>query len=349
MAGVSVTTVSLYLHGKTSVCSTATASRIKDAVKTLHYNPTPLVGSKLEREQRSVGLLAGTDIERGNPLWVVYNMRFVKGIFQVANAQDYCVINYPFSVSLKAEYRTVLDGRVDGILFYGSCNDPLVELISKAGMPVVCFGSPIRGGIAVGNVHIDEFGLIETAMRHLARLGHTKVAFFNGPFEDCPSTWVDEEGDRVEVFRAEPVSKVRLEAFIQMAEQRDLYLPEMVTGPHAWRGPVVAPEVDRLLSLATRPTAIMCANDYIARAVLKELEGRGISVPQEISVIGIDNIDGLSEAGRITSVDIDVEEVGRQAMDAMVDYLLNGESGHLSRVVPAGKLIVRSTTGPALV
>ncbi|MDR3691851.1 MAG: LacI family DNA-binding transcriptional regulator [Fimbriimonas sp.] len=344
-AGVSVTTVSLYLSGRTKVCSAGTAKRIDQAVADLNYQPNPLAGSACNKDRSTIGLLASDDLERGNKPWVVHNMRIVSGIFEVANENNYGVLAYPFRVYLERQYRAVLDGRVDGILFYGSGNHEIVKKLAQANMPVVCFGVPEQAGNLAGVVHTDEREISHLALSHLWELGHRRIAHLAGPYEDC-FRYIPGPGGVVTLFQepAELVSRARMDAAIEFLDNRDAYDPELISNAHAWHDPDVQPTMEHWWTLEDRPTAIYCANDYIAWKAIDWARARGIRIPQELAILGVDNIEGPNQEMFLSSVEICVEEMGRQAMRLILEALSGNSKPETVRAVKPVGLIIREST-----
>jgi len=349
-AGVSVTTVSLYLGGRTKVCSSTTGRRIDHAVAELDYQPNPMAGSACNKDRRTIGLLASDELERGQNPWAVHNMRIVSGIFEVASENNYAVLAYPYRIYLEHHHRAVLDGRVDGILFYGSVNHEIVKRLAKAHMPVVCFGLPGGGHHLAGVVHTDEEEISNLALGHLWSEGHRRIAHLAGPFEDCYRYVPRPDGD-ITKYRelAELVSKARLDSAREFLSVRGAYDAELFSPPNSWHDPDVTPTMERWWSLKHRPTAIYCANDYIAWKAIDWARSKGVRVPQDLAIVGVDNIEGPNQDCFLSSVELRVEEMGREAMRLMLD-VLSGETEPESvrAIKPAGLIARESSRQPCL-
>lgn len=344
MAGVSTTTVSLYLRGNNRVCSQETAERIDKAIAKLNYQPNPLAGAAYNKERRTIGLLAGDDLERGNTPWAVYNMRLINGVLEVANEMDYSILTYPYRVFLEKRHRAILDGRVDGVLFYGSPTEPMIEKLVDADMPVVSFGSPSSEGRVAGRVFLDESAISRMALEHLWELGHRRIAHLAGPYEDCYRLKY-ENGIANPIFeRAEPVSMERLRACVAFLQSRGSYDPELISSAHAWKFANAVPALERWWKLPQRPTAIYCANDYIAWEAVCWARSRDIDIPRSLAIVGVDNVEGPDRELFLTSIDIRVEEVGREAMRLMIDVLNDDPLRARLRIVEPGNLVVRAST-----
>jgi len=345
LAGISVTTVSLYLKGNRRVCSERTAERIDSAVQQLNYQPNPLAGWSFGRERRTLGLLASDDLERGNAQWNVYNIRIVSGIIEAANENDYSVLTYPYRVFMERRYRAVLDGRVDALLFYGSAVHDFVKKIVDAGMPVICFGCPESVGPVMGSAHMDEASISSLALDHLWSLGHRHIAHMAGPYGDCVRLSLEPNGELI--FRpeaAESVSRARLEAAARFLSDRGALNPQWISPPNAWRNALVTETLERWWSQPQKPTAIYCANDFIALEVVFWARERGIEIPRDVAIIGVDNIQSTSVKPILSSVEFSVEEIGRQAFDALLEYKKGLDPQQNHRVVGPTQLVARSST-----
>lgn len=345
LAEVSMTTVSLYLHGNRRVCSAATAARIDLAVQKLNYEPNPLAGANFAKQRRTLGLVAGDDLERGNRPWNVYNIRIINGILEVANEHDYSVLTYPHRVFLERRYRAVLDGRVDGLLFYGSPDNDFVERVSQAGMPVVCFGAEGNATNTVGSAYADECLISDTALEHLWSLGHRKIAHLAGPFADCVRLFADSNNHfEPNLERGEPVSRARMEGAVKFLREHHVLNENWISPPHAWRNADVVGTLEKWFSGHDAPTAIYCANDFIALEVFFWAAEKGLRIPHDIAVIGVDNIQATSSDPFLSSIEFDVEAIGRQAVHAFLDYLAGRAPADNVRIVRDMKLIQRPST-----
>ena len=345
LASVSVTTVSLYLKGNRRVCSEQTAERIDRAVQQLNYEPNPLAGWAFGKERLTVGLLASDDLERGNTQWNVYNIRIVSGIIEAANENDYSVLTYPYRVFIEQRHRAVLDGRVDALLFYGTSEHDFVKRVVDAGMPVICFGSPESVGAVMGSAHADEASISNLALDHLWSLGHRHIAHMAGPYGDCVRLAIGPNGEIAARPEAgESVSRARFEAAASFLADRGALNRDWMSPPNAWRHPDVTGTLEEWWGRPQRPTAIYCANDFIALEVLFWSQRRGLEVPRDVAIIGVDNIQSTSVDPMLSSVEFSVEDIGRQAFYALLDYRNGREPRDNHRVVRPLRLVAREST-----
>jgi DNA-binding LacI/PurR family transcriptional regulator len=167
--------------------------------------------------------------------------------------------------------RRMIERRVDGvaILTFGM-EDALVEDLRFRKVPLVFVDvGPQAAGIT--NIRVNYQQGIREAVRHIAELGHKRVAFVTGPT----------------ILKSAMARRAAFEAAMQ---ENGLTVDQqlIVTGDHKVEGGVAA--LAQLASLPKRPTAILCSNDMTAVGVMREAYERGISIPRELSVIGFDDI-----------------------------------------------------------
>jgi len=275
-------------------------------------------------------------------------MRIVNGVLEVANEMDYSILTYPFRVFLEKKHRAILDGRVDGVLFYGKPTEEIIERLVDASMPVVSFGSPSSEGRVAGRVFLDEGAISRMALEHLWSLGHRRIAHLAGPYRDCYRLEFRGGTATPLLERAEPVSMERLNACVAFLKERDAYDPQLISSAHAWKHANALPTLERWWKLPDRPTAIYCANDYIAWEVVCWARSSGIDIPKDLAVVGVDNVEGPDRELFLTSIDIRVEEVGRQAMKLMLEAMGDDPPKNLLRIVEPGNLVVRESTVASL-
>ncbi|MDQ1621727.1 MAG: LacI family transcriptional regulator, repressor for deo operon, udp, cdd, tsx, nupC, and nupG, partial [Actinomycetota bacterium] len=179
-------------------------------------------------------------------------------------------------------------------------------------------------------IGIDDYAAASIAVRHLIDLGHTDIALLHG----------DDETDL-----NFDVPRVRIRAFQDvMAEAGRDVRPEWDTwGDFTVRSGQVA--VGRLWNQpGKKPTAIFCASDEMAMGVIFEAKRMGVRVPEDLSVIGIDDHD-FSDAVGLTTVGQRPDEQAELGTKMLLDEL-DGIAGAVRSTVAPHRLIVRSTTAP---
>ena len=336
-AGVSTATISYFVGGRHDVCSPETGLRIQAAVKELGYYPNSIGRSLRQKSTKTLGLcmLALSDPQAMPGSFFLERLSL--GITTYADASDYSVLLYPASVRDGTSCDAFLDGRVDGLLFHPHDNIR-TQKVAAAGLPTVLLTRSIALPDACGAVWADESQCMDLALSHLWDLGHRRIAHIAGPTNP----------GGVSFNRAADVAVQRLHAYNSWMMERDSFDPVLVGAADGWTGERVPNVMINLLNLKYPPTAVVCANDRLAIAAIAAANEAGISVPRDISVVGVDN--SPETRGRrpaLTSVHIPLEEIGREAVSTLL-RLMHGAPVDECRIkLPVTRLVIRdSTTTP---
>jgi DNA-binding LacI/PurR family transcriptional regulator len=320
-AGVGVATVSRVLNERGGVRA-ATRDRVVEAIEALNYRPSSLArGLSLQRTMVVAALLPWFT----NPSAV----QRVRGIVEGLSGSKYDLM--VFDIEAEERQRNAFElfdrgDRADGLLVVSTLPpDSEVDRLRAAGIPCVLIDAvhPEFPSIAV-----DDVAGGEIATRHLVELGHRRVALIGDPPPEFRFDWSRD--------RTRGYERALASAGI---EPRSEYVREGTRLPHVARA--VAAE---LLSLPERPTAIFAASDTQALGVLEAARGLGIKVPEELSVIGFDDIDVAGYVG-LTTVRQPLLESGRRGAKLLLEALGGRQVEPLRELLPL-ELVVRSTTGP---
>lgn len=364
-AGVSMTTVSLFLSGRKSACSPDTAGRITEAIQDLHYVPGPLAGRTRDKATRTIGLCieSADDISDTYDHRNTYHQRLNRAIVREADTEGYALLHYPACVRHGASAEPFLDGRVDGVLFGSPYNDERVAALAAAGLPTVIINRKSCLPDDCGAVFFDEDDTSRVALDYLWELGHRRIAHFAGPIaapvcagQELPITAVTKicrSSNPADQWLSDSAIR-RCDAYLRYMKERGALDPGLAGTIGSWADASTAgveEVLGRWLSLPSPPTAIFCANDSLAVAVEAAATQFGIRIPDDLSVVGINNRAAAEEADPpVTSVDIPVEQAGREAMRLLL-RMLNGEEipAHDLRVaLPAAALVRRGSTAPCM-
>lgn len=332
-AGVSTTTISYFVNGRTSVCSPETAMRIRDAIHKLHYTPNSLSKGNRQKRTNTIGVCVLNPLEPGLQYGASYFEQLWRGILHQADAEGYSLLHYPSTVrDSRDAWDGFLDGRVDGVLFY-SGHDMHVQRLAEAGMPIVVIDKARNLPDGAGAAYSDACRTANLALTHLWSLGHRRIAHIAGPLNAGHSGAPDDLAAR------------RLEAYLEWTQSRSDLDPDLVGLAGSWERITDCGFIDRWNSLADPPTAVFCANDALAIAFIDHVKQSGRKVHECISVVGVDNFEGARASDpTLTSIHVPVEEIGRQAVRSLLG-VLNGCPVDACRVaVPVTELVVRQST-----
>jgi 5-deoxy-glucuronate isomerase len=325
-AGVSTATVSRILSGA-SASRPATVAAVRDAAEALGYRPSSIARSLKTRTTSTLGLIV-TDVH--NPFFP----ELVRAVEDAAWERGFRVIlcNGARDPSREADYLALLqDGRVDGLIVAaGHLTDAHAAHLAKRAVPVVVVNSE-REDLGVPTIASDNRAGGRLAAEHLLALGHTRFAIVTGPTE-----------------RADAVDRVRgtLDALEQAGIGRDA-VPVVVGvgGP----GPG-GQSIEGLLADRAATTALVCYNDVTAIEVIRALRAMGRRVPEEISVVGFDDIDAAAWVEPpLTTVVQQKAEMGSWAVRRLIECIARpaGGGARAERVILPVELRVRGSTGPA--
>ncbi|MBI3960489.1 MAG: LacI family DNA-binding transcriptional regulator [Chloroflexi bacterium] len=318
-AGVSISTVSHVLN-ETRFVSENTRAKVLEAVTRLNYHPSSLARALVRQETRTIGLIVPDNV---NPFFA----ELARGIENHGFQAGYSVIlcNSDRSTSKELAYlETLLSKRVDGVIYMTTdmATDRLMPF-HEEGIPIVTFD---RDYDNIDSILLDNFQGGYDATRHLLELGHTRIGCIAGP--DSPSR----SSDRVRGYRA------------ALEEAHIPYNPDLLcVGDWTARSGQVA--ASEFLRLPVPPTAIFSCNDMMAVGAIAFLRDRGCHVPQDISVIGYDNI-SLSAyvCPPLTTIATPIEQIGQGLCQMLLDCIGEKLPAETQRVTVRGALLVREST-----
>lgn len=330
-AGVSTSTVSNYVNEKGRM-SEATRARIDRAMAELHYAPSGLMRAIRQGRTYILGVLTFGliwTVERGADS---ITAPLLQGIATVADATSHELLLYtgwPYRTERYSE-RNFLSGHVDGLIWVApDINDPILNRITEAGLPVVALLTrhvpPEAGYVNADN----RFG-IQLIVRHLIELGHTRIAYA-GPAHS--SNYLD-----------------RRDAYIRALAAAGLPCDPMLDSSpkeNNWTGQSYQRMIGGWLELQQPPTAVVAADDAIAEAVIHELTGRGIRVPKEMSVTGFDDITSAgSLLGGLTTVRQHFGMMGQVAAECLIALIEGGSVNNCHITLPVEMIARRTSCQP---
>jgi DNA-binding LacI/PurR family transcriptional regulator len=296
-----------------------TRERIKAAARKFNYQPSWLARSLRNQRTLTIGVLVP---ELGGG----YHTQVMSGIGDhlIQEGYFYFVAHHRHKVDLVEEYPRLLQGRgAEGLIFV----DTLLE--HKLSLPSVAVAGH-RKIPGVINVVLDHKRAAELALRHLYTLGHRRIAFVRGqPF----SSDSDDRWKSIENSAAELGLEVRPELTVQL--ERDLMSPELGY-----------PVVRELLARKQQFTALVSFNDLTAIGAMRALREAGLRVPEDVSVIGFDDIEAAAfHNPSLTTIRQPMHEMGRTAAKILIERL-EGKKTHPEEIALAPELVVRESTQP---
>jgi LacI family transcriptional regulator len=322
-ARVSVATVS-YVVNKTRYVSPELSERVMRAIEELGYSPNAVARSLRQKSTKMIGLIVP---DSSNPFFA----EIAKGVEDAGYERGYSVILCNSNASIERElvYLDLLRSkRVEGIIFIATTTQ--VEQIRpfvKSGIPVVIFYRDIPG-VDVDTFWIDNFQAGYTATRRLIQLGHREIA--------C-----------IQPKSAESPSGLRVEGYKRALEEHGLRWEEelMPRGDNLVSGGKAAAQA--LVESGRSFSAIFSSNDTMAIGAMRALRDLGYQIPQDISMIGVDDIILASYTEPpLTTVSQPKYEAGCQAVDFLIQRIEGGYDQGSRNIQLEIELIERSSTIP---
>ncbi len=319
--GVSHSTVSRALHDSPLVAA-ETRMRIRRVAREMGYCPSSIARSLVTRRTNTVGLVVTTIAD---PFWG----EVIHGVEEACLAAGYSLILCQSQADPEREVmavRILREKRVDAIVVAASRVGSLyLDLLTEIQVPVVLINNNQQGPY-VHSVGTDNVYGARLVAEHLAGLGHRRLAYIGGP----PTV---ENADRLRGFQQ------------ALAEARPSCDPPMVIPGD---GRVTGGDVGlcQLLTLPDRPTAVFCYNDLTAIGVLRACRAAGLIVPEDLSVVGYDNIVlAAYTCPALTTVAQPMPEMGRRAAE-MALALAGGAEAAGNVVLPVTLVVRESAARP---
>lgn len=318
-ANVSITTVSRVVNNSSHKVHPATRERVRQVVHELDFRPNALAKGLPTKKTLTIGIII-PDIS--NP----YYSEIVRGIQNVADKAGYSVTLQNTDGKQEGIIRSIYllrDKSADGVIFSGGiiAGYETLSILRELKERVVVIG---RHQVDFPAVMVDNMGGASQAVQHLIGLGHTKIAFIGG--SDGSTTTED-----------------RLTGYRNALAQNGFHYDEKQVKQGSWNPRSGYLMAKLLLRTKDRPTAIVCANDPMAFGAIKAAKEAGLSVPDDLGVVGFDNIPLSSYFDPpLTTVEIPIQEIGAASMKMLIG-LLSGIKIEKLKVFKT-KLLVRGST-----
>ncbi len=322
VARVSTATVSRTLK-RPELVSPETRNRVLEAVRESNYIVNAM-GRNLRRQASQAVLMVVRDMN--NPFY----LDVFRGVEAQARDLNFNVLmgNTEDDPRRGAEYFRMLRARqADGMILMTGKMPPGALERWNGDRPPVVVALEYFPDLDIPTVRIDNEAASAQAVEHLIVLGHRRIAHISGPVPEIMSL-KRREGYETALRRA------GLEVNPELIVRGDYTLP---SGHAACRA---------LFALDRPPTALFCANDEMAVGAMSELQEMGLSVPQDVSVVGFDDaVFARAYYPPLTTVRQHRVEIGRIAMQLMASVLA-GEPGRAGPIIAPTELVVRKSTAP---
>lgn len=320
-AGVSVGTASLALNGSAR-CSATTAARVREAAQALNYLPN-YAAKSLRRQITETLALVVPDL--GNPVDVM----MVRAVQAVVKARGYHLSLISTGGRPEEEagaVHSLAQHAVDGLILCSPRLTPQVLRSLAAAPHPVCVIGPVPESAPVSSVRVDSRCGVMLALDHLAQRGRRRVGLINGPHGAAPAT-------------------TRLEGYWQALQRRGSPLDTSLVVHTEFSAAGGQSGVAQLWPLVSGLDALLCANDVIAIGAMRALRMRGVRVPDDVAVVGMDDIPECTLCTpSLTSVSLQAAERARVAAELVFAALTAARPSEPQRVMIAPQLRVRESS-----
>lgn len=315
LAGVSHQTVSRVINGSPSI-RPATKQRVEQAISQLGYRPNTAARALVTRRSRIIGIVGTNDALYGPS-------SIQRSVEEAARAAGYFSSMVPLADLTREALHDSLDHlarqSVEAIVMIAAQEDALaVAHAADPGVPLIVVEGDLSGrGLSVG---VDQIDGARQATQHLIDLGHRVIEHVAGP-----ATWTEAKGRRT--------------GYEETMRDNGLEVCEPLVGD--WT-PARGYEIGCELARRGAATAVFVANDQMAIGVLHAFARNGIRVPEDVSVVGFDDIPESAYLNpALTTIRQDFKAVGQRAIELVI-ATLGGSTLDVPLLSP--ELIVRDST-----
>jgi LacI family transcriptional regulator len=301
-ANVSMATVSRVVNGNPNVKPT-TRKKVLEAIDRLGYRPNAVARGLASKKTTTVGVII-PDISS------IFYSELARGIEDIATMYKYNIILSNSDQNTDKELHllnTMLGKQVDGIVFMGgNITDVHVEEFKRSPVPIVLAAS-VEEQAQTPSVNINYEQAIYDSVQLLVEKGHKRIAFVSGPM-------------------SEPINSMRkLAGYKRALEEAGIAFDEALVaeGDYSYDSGIEA--LANLLDQSDKPTAVIAATDEMALGVIHGAQDRGVSIPEDLEVIGFDNTRlSLMVRPQLTTVVQPTYDIGAVAM-RLLTKLMNKE------------------------
>lgn len=319
--GFSISTVSRVLSNSDYPVSEQIREKVLRVADMMGYEPNIAARSLRTDRTDTIGIIV-------DDLLSPFTPPIVRGI------QDYLKENGFLSLIVNSDWdpeqeqaaiRTLLSRPVDGIIFVEYSHRATSDVLERSSKPRVfvhrLFGSPIKNSVVP-----DDYYGAGLATGHLINLSHRRIGYINGP-----ENW--------------HTCRARLSGYRDTLAGHNLPFEPSLVQPGDWEIESGYAAAKNLLKLAEQPSAIFAANDLMALGAIYAVQDAGLSVPEDMAVVGYDNRNFTKTfRPRITTVSMPVIEMGGVAAELLLNQIAEGRKEE-EEIKVKGQLIIRETCG----
>jgi DNA-binding LacI/PurR family transcriptional regulator len=220
--------------------------------------------------------------------------------------------------------KEMIQRRVDGVVAAATLTPTELGRLERADISVVAVGSGVNGD-EVDWVSADDEAIAEEATTYLHTQGYQRIAIIRGPVDSEPGG-------------------ARFRGWTRALQRAGLEPAPGFVATADWTTKGGSLAAEEMLSAGEKPDAIFCANDQMAIGALNALLARSVRVPEDIAVVGVDDIDAAALVRpALTTVRVPAEEIGRAAGDLLIHRITNGTATPHRHILVQHSLIPRDS------
>lgn len=314
LAGVAPSTVSRVINNSGYV-KAETQKKVMDAVRALHFAPNASAQNLASNKTKSIAVVL-SDIT--NPFY----SDVIRGITNALNETVYDLILFDCSESIEKEIRALessLRNRVCGLIYspIAENNEKIFTIISsikQSGVPIVLVDRDIKP-FSFDSVFVDSFYGAYEATKALLEAGHRDIAIIAGPLDSLPG-------------------RERLEGYLSAHEDAGIVADKRLRFLGNFKFESGRDIAERILKMEPRPTAIFSSNNLMTMGCLKTLVHFGIRIPEDIALVGFDELDRWNVfESNLSVVARPTEEMGTLVINMLLQRIKDAEFSY-DRYVP---------------
>lgn len=323
-AGVSQATAARALNGYGSV-SVQSRRKVEAAAASLGYRTNRIAQALRLGQTRTVGFIPG-DLE--NPFFA----KIARHLGDVLEVEGYTLIISSSDERLDRERKIIETFRahlLSGLVIAPTAQEraPHLEKLAKDGIPLVLIDRMIEG-LNVDSVTVNNEGAGYQAVSHLTELGHRRIAIVSDNLQIASTS-------------------ERFVGYQKALADHNIMLDPQLIGVAGSSRENAYSAATRILGLSESPTALFTTDNFMTEGALLAIHDRGLSVPDDISLVGFDDVDPRTLMNpSVTVVAQPIADIGQQAAQLLVRRM-SGESFEPQHVQLLAELIIRESTAPA--
>ncbi|MDW7668997.1 MAG: LacI family DNA-binding transcriptional regulator [Bacillota bacterium] len=317
-SGYSVATVSRVINDSDLVTE-ETKKKVGQVIEELGFVPNNTARGLSTRKSFAIGMIVPNI---SNPFFG----ELIKGAEEAAGEKGFNIIILNSSYNNEKTIKDIMilkSRNVDGIIMSSAdFDESIYNTLVENNIPFVLTG-PVSSNHEINYVSIDNLEGAKKATEHLVKLGHKRIGYMAGDY-------------------ASYLNKLRLQGYSETLKANNIKTDENLIFQEN-----VEKNIIKLINMkpSERPTAIFTFNDYMALEYMEKLEEKGIKIPEDIAVVGFDNIKMASYYSiGLTTVDNRQEEFGRKSFELLLN-IIKDKNEETHQIITKPKLIIRKTCG----